>query len=146
MRLACHTTHSSSYEPQNKTAVPPYLEREFLSFMNGTMGRDYEDIKFKREIQRVDIDPETVQSGDYLPTFRTDGLNAMIMYGTGAAVGHNTMALRFDGELYVVESDTPVIRRTPWKEWLDTMEEKGYQVAYHRLSDEKRALFDEEKA
>ena len=113
-------------EPDNQTAVPPYLESEFLNFMNGTMGRDYEDIKYKREIQRVDIDPDTVQSGDFLPTFRTDGLTAMMMYGTGAAVGHSTMALRFDGELYVVESDDPVIKRTPWSEWLDAQEEKGY--------------------
>lgn len=35
---------------------------------------------------------------------RLDGLDPMIMYGTGAKIGHNVMALRFDGELYVVES------------------------------------------
>lgn len=35
---------------------------------------------------------------------RLDGLDPMIMYGTGARVGHNVMALRFDGELYIVES------------------------------------------
>jgi len=35
---------------------------------------------------------------------RLDGLDPMIMYGTGSRVGHNVMALRFDGELYVVES------------------------------------------
>jgi len=35
---------------------------------------------------------------------RLDGLDPMIMYGTGSKIGHNTMALRFDGELYVVES------------------------------------------
>lgn len=35
---------------------------------------------------------------------RLDGLGQIIMYGTGAYLGHNTMALRFDGELYIVES------------------------------------------
>ena len=37
-------------------AVPPYLEREFLDFMKGAMGREYE----VRETQIVDIDPDTV--------------------------------------------------------------------------------------
>jgi len=36
--------------------------------------------------------------------FRLDGFDSIIMYGTGSHVGHCTMALRFDGELYVVES------------------------------------------
>jgi hypothetical protein len=35
---------------------------------------------------------------------RLDGLDEIIMYGTGSHVGHSTMALRFDGELYIVES------------------------------------------
>lgn len=35
---------------------------------------------------------------------RLDGLGQIIMYGTGAYLSHNTMALRFDGELYIVES------------------------------------------
>jgi len=36
---------------------------------------------------------------------RLDGLDQIIMYGTGAAVGHNVMAMRMeDDELYIVES------------------------------------------
>ena len=33
-----------------------------------------------------------------------DGASPMIMYGAGSAVSHNTVALRFDGELYICES------------------------------------------
>ena len=35
---------------------------------------------------------------------RLDGAGSLIMYGTGSRVGHNVMAMRFDGELYIVES------------------------------------------
>lgn len=35
---------------------------------------------------------------------RLDGLDPIIMYGSGSHAGHSTMALRFDGELYIVES------------------------------------------
>jgi len=35
---------------------------------------------------------------------RLDGLDPMIMYGTGSRSGHSVMALRFDNELYIVES------------------------------------------
>jgi len=35
---------------------------------------------------------------------RLDGLDQLIMTVTGSHAGHMVMALRFDGELYVVES------------------------------------------
>jgi len=33
-----------------------------------------------------------------------NGTDPLIMYGTGSMIGHCVMALRFDGELYMVES------------------------------------------
>jgi hypothetical protein len=39
-----------------------------------------------------------------ISTYRLDGLEPFIMFGTGAHIGHALMALRFEGELYVVES------------------------------------------
>ena len=35
---------------------------------------------------------------------RLDGLDQLIMIGTGSHVGHMVMCLHFDGELYVVEA------------------------------------------
>lgn len=35
---------------------------------------------------------------------RLDGLDQLIMAATGSHAGHMVMALRFDGELYVVEA------------------------------------------
>ena len=131
------------YEPSFLGShVPPYLEKEFIEFMKDAAGVEYE----VRETQKVDIDPNTVQSGDFLATMRTDGLGAIIMYGTGARVDHNTMALRFDGELYVVQSTDPVIKRVPWAKFIAEQERIDCQVTYHKLSDEARAKFDEKKA
>ena len=45
-----------------------------------------------------------MKSGDYFAVLRLDGLDPMIMYGTGSHSGHSVMALRMDGELYIVES------------------------------------------
>jgi len=56
-----------------------------------------------RTIKKVEINPDLIKDGDAI-MMRLDGLDQIIMYGTGAYVGHNTVALRFDGELYIVES------------------------------------------
>jgi hypothetical protein len=48
----------------------------------------------------------------------------MIMVGTGARGAHCVQALRFDGELYIVESQdawywpTKGIQRTPYHKWI----------------------------
>eukprot|EP00351_Strombidinopsis_sp_SopsisLIS2011_P002308 CAMPEP_0116879920 /NCGR_PEP_ID=MMETSP0463-20121206/11772_1 /TAXON_ID=181622 /ORGANISM="Strombidinopsis sp, Strain SopsisLIS2011" /LENGTH=74 /DNA_ID=CAMNT_0004529827 /DNA_START=1006 /DNA_END=1230 /DNA_ORIENTATION=- len=67
-----------------------------------------------RPINEVIIDPNTIKSGDYFSACDTNGLSAIIMYGTGAFVSHNVMALWFEDGLYIVESTDPVIVRTPW--------------------------------
>jgi len=58
----------------------------------------------KRAIQEVQIDPDTINSGDFFAVTRLDGLDPLIMYGTGSHSGHSVMALRMEGELYIVES------------------------------------------
>ena len=80
--------------------VPPYMEKANVEWLKESIGVELQE----RPIQKVVLDPETINSGDFLGIMRLDGLDPMIMYGTGARVGHNVMALRFDGELYVVES------------------------------------------
>lgn len=57
--------------------------------------------------------------------FRLDGLDEIIMYGTGSHVGHSVMAMWFpDGELYVVESQDgwywPVhnIQKNKFDDWI----------------------------
>ena len=57
-------------------------------------------------------------------TYRLDGLEPFIMFGTGSHIGHTVMALRFEGELYIVESQDiwywPIkrIQRNRFSEWI----------------------------
>lgn len=83
---------------------------------------------------------------------RLDGLDPMIMYGTGSHAGHSVMALRFDGELYIVESQDgwywPVhrIQRNKFKEWIRYAELCDFHVVHMPLSDEARKRFNETAA
>lgn len=76
------------------------MEKANIEFLSEQAGINL----VEREIQDVTINPDLIQSGDFFGIMRLDGLDPMIMYGTGSHIGHNVMALRFDGELYVVES------------------------------------------
>lgn len=106
-----------------------------------------------REIKKVEIDPDLIQSGDFFGVMRLDGLDQIIMYGTGAYIGHNVMALRMeDNELYVVESQdawywpTPNLQRTKWADWIRQAEDASFHVTWHRMRDEVRANFDADAA
>ena len=107
-------TDSGKWRPHG-SHLPPYMEKTVIEFLKDAGGIDMQT----RETQNVEIDPDTVQSGDFLTCMRFDGLGAIIVYGTGSRVAHNVMAMRFDGELYVVESTDPQIMRTPWAEWME---------------------------
>lgn len=102
-----------------------------------------------RTTQKVEIDPSLIQSGDFLAIMRLDGLDPIIMYGTGSHVGHSTMALRFDGELYVVESQdawywpTHGLQRTLWADWIKQAEEASFHVSWLPIREDIRAKFNE---
>lgn len=76
----------------------------------------------------------------------------MIMYGSGTHAGHSTMALRFDGELYIVESQGgwywPVhgIQRTKYADWIQNCKNADQHVVHFPLSPEARAKFNETAA
>lgn len=67
-----------------------------------------------RPIEIVTIDPDLIQSGDMFGTGGINAMSSLIMYGPGSRLAHSLMALRFDGELYILESTDPYIKRTPW--------------------------------
>ena len=76
----------------------------------------------------------------------------MIMFGTGSRSGHTVMALRFDGELYIVESQDawywPIkgIQRNRFSEWMKYAETAEFNVVHMPLSDENRLVFNETAA
>lgn len=93
-------TNGSDPSPYWGAHVPEYMVKANLDFLNETMGYNIED----RPSAVYDYDPDLIQSGDFIAIFRLDGVDPIIMYGTGTHSGHSVMALRMDGELYIVES------------------------------------------
>jgi len=124
--------------------VPPYMERRNVEFLAEAM--EYELVP--REIKKVEVDPDLIQSGDFLAILRLDGLDPIIMYGTGSHIGHSTMALRFDEGLYVVESQdawywpTHGLQRTPWADWIRQAEDASFAVSWLPMREEVRASAD----
>lgn len=80
--------------------IPEYMEKANIDFLSTVMGYTLE----KRTITDYDYDENLIQSGDFLSIMRLDGVDPIIMYGSGSHAGHSTMALRYDGELYIIES------------------------------------------
>ena len=52
----------------------------------------------------VNFDTIIVKSGDFLLISRFDGIDPLIMLGSGGRSGHSAVCSWIDGELYVVES------------------------------------------
>lgn len=83
---------------------------------------------------------------------RLDGLDPIIMYGSGSHIGHSTMALRFDGDLYVTESQAgwywpqTGFQRTPFAQWMEWAENASFHVSHLPLKPEIRAKFNETAA
>jgi hypothetical protein len=79
--------------------IEPVIQAN-IAFLNETMGYDLRE----RAIQEYDYDESNLQSGDFITIVRLDGLSPIILLGSGAHASHCTMALRMDGEMYIVES------------------------------------------
>lgn len=90
--------------PLHGPAVPQYMEKANVDFLKWGINWELKE----RETHKVEIDESLIKSGDWLAILRLDGLDPMIMYGTGSRVGHTVSCLWFeeDGkrELYIVES------------------------------------------
>lgn len=119
------------------------VEQAFIEFVNVTMEWDWGE---PREIRNVDIDPSTVRSGDFLAVTGMDALSAIIMYGSGSYIDHSVMLLWFEDGLYAVESTDPVIKRTPYDEWMAGAHRGDTLVSYLPINDEMAAKFNETAA
>jgi hypothetical protein len=85
--------------------IPDYQEKANVDFYANFMDANLE-LRDSRDwtSETATIDPDLIQSGDALIIMRMDGLDQFIGFGVGSHIGHTTMALRFDGELYIVET------------------------------------------
>jgi HD-like signal output (HDOD) protein len=74
------------------------------------------------------------------------------MYGTGSTIGHCTMAVWFEDELYVIEAMENVfwpiknIQRNKYRDWIQMARNADYHVAHLSLSSEARSKFNETAA
>lgn len=124
-------------------------ERANIEFLTHAIGYTMEP----RTVNNINIDPNEIHSGDFLAVTRLDGLDEIIMWGTGGRVGHSTMALWITEsgirELYVVESQAgwywpnAGLQRTKFAQWVEWAENASFNVVVLPLKDEYRAIFDE---
>lgn len=80
--------------------------------------------KWAQGYDTTEIDEDFIQSGDPILILRLNGLDPLISYTAGSHIAHTAMAMRFDGELYVIESQdtwfwpTHNIQKTKFKNWM----------------------------
>lgn len=109
--------------------------------------------------QTVTLRTSDVGPGDYLAIARLDGLDPMVMFGTGGVTGHSAVVLADEhGDLMVVESTAANpfgkvywpppygIRLTPLEEWLQLGVAAEYHVGLLPLSAKYRAQFNSTNA
>jgi hypothetical protein len=124
--------------------VPEYMQQANRHFINEVFGWELEE----REIQEVELDESLVHDGDFFAITRLDGLDEIIMWGTGSHIGHSTMALWIDGELHIVESQDAWywpkkhIQRNTYQQWLQWAKNCDFNVIVLPLKDEYREKFN----
>jgi hypothetical protein len=97
----------------------------------------------------------SVRSGDYLAVTRFDGLDPMIMFGTGGRTGHSAVAVWDGPELYVMEStDANPFGKVFWPPpygiikhefsvWISLAQQANYHMALLPLAKQYADAFNE---
>jgi len=129
--------------------VPEYMEKANIEFLCQAM----EYCMVEREIQDLseDFDSSLIKKGDFFPVQRMDGLDEIVMYGSGSHSGHSVMAMRFEedpDQLYIVESQaawywpTKNLQRTKWETWIQQAKNADFNVAWLPMREEVREAAD----
>lgn len=137
--------------PFMRPKVPEYMEKanvEFLSrYVNNKLNKREQ---YGKAILNFDI--SEIKTGDFVAIYRLDGLDPMIMLGTGTRIGHSAVACWIDNELYVLESQDGWywpkhgIQRNKWSVWVEWAHNADFNVAILPLKEEFRSKLDVEKA
>ena len=141
------------YDPNHKIPlfrphVPDYMIKANMEALKFYMNYEPEI----RNSTPIYLDESTIHTGDFLAISRMDGIDPMIMMGTGSHIGHSAVAAWIDGELYVLESQdgpywpTRGIQRTPFKKWVEQADISEFNVAILPMREEYRKKFNESKA
>ena len=130
------------------------LEKNNIEFIKQKMNFQYEKI----DLDYHNYNLSNVQSGDLFLVTRLDGLDQIIMWGTGSLVGHNAIILEINNTKYVCEStdNNPFgksywpppygIIKTPINKWLNLSYKAKFLVTHLKLREKYRKLFNKDKA
>ncbi len=86
--------------PLFRPHIPKYL-------LNANLGMIDLYMNWKPEFQNdtvLKMNEKDIKTGDFIEISRFDGLDNIIMIGTGSHIGHSGVAAWIDGELFVLES------------------------------------------
>jgi len=128
--------------------VPEYMQRSNQKFLKESMDWNLRARKPKVNL----LDPSLVKSGDFIAIYRLDGLDEIIMWGTGSHIGHSTVALWIEDELFIVESQDAWywpqhgIQRTPFHQWIEWAHNADFNVALLPLNEAARARWNNDAA
>jgi len=137
--------------PILKPEVPEYMAKSNLDFLARF-------VNFKPTSRGIygnkilEIDEKEIKTGDFISIYRLDGLDPLIMFGTGSHSGHSAVACWIDGELYILESQDGWywpkrgIQRNKWKTWIQWAYNADFNVAILPLREEIRQKLNVEKA
>lgn len=139
--------------PLFQPEIPDYQEDANVQFFSDFMQIDLEVRDSQHwTSETATIDPDLIQSGDLILAMRMDGMNQFLSFSDGAVNGHTAIALRFDGELYIIELmntwywQTHGTQRTRFDTWIKYADRSGYSVVHCPLNAVKRAQFNETAA
>jgi hypothetical protein len=82
--------------------VPKYMEEANIKFLEEFINFPQIPRTFKGKV--LPLNKTEIKTGDYIAIHRYDGLDPLIMFGTGSHTGHSAVAAWIDNELYVIES------------------------------------------
>jgi hypothetical protein len=143
--------HPDAKIPLIRPGVPEYMEKSNVDFLGRFAG-----IKLIHRGEWadkiIDIDESQIKTGDFIAIYRLDGLDPLIMIGTGSHIGHSAVATWIDGQLYVTESQDgwywpkKNIQRNLFKDWVKYAHAADFNVAILPLKEEVRAKFNEQAA
>ncbi len=134
--------------PIMRPSIPEEMEKANLRMLK--VFNNY--IPVRRENKIVNFDKNIIHTGDFVAISRMDGLDPLIMIGSGGHLGHTAVCSWIDGELYVLESQdgwywpNAGIQRTKWEQWIEWAYNADFNVAILPLREEYRKKLDEKKA
>lgn len=129
-----------------------WMEAANVNFLQQSIG--YTMVRRTNTTQTLQADQ--IKSGSFLAVTRLDGLDEIIMYGSGSRVGHSTVALWVEEngvrDLYICESQAgwywprTGIQMNKFDQWVKWASDCSFNVVILPLKPEIQAIFNETAA